>query len=446
MIRLLFFYLFRNDAEKRTIWLYESGVLLGICAVIYWADHTPYLLFVLAVATVLYTQLCGRIDLWQWWASLRTRWEEYQQHEESMRQVQAHLARQQAAVTSTVPPSSLAGTPAGSPGLYPVLTPPQNAGIHHMMPTQGYPPNVTLLPGREVPGSTASTTGPVFRGSHGGLLWSGMSQSSNASGGYFTQQSAMNSSASGYGRQNPGAYLGQPVSQSQSLVADKNNPNGDNLSQKRFGGDLKRKPLRQIDSRIPSPSLGLASSGAFAIKNRFMTALGFRGPVKKPPGLRNKGQNQCFMNSVLQCLARSPYLAQCLVVDAAKELEGTVSESLFLSTLSELLDLLTAEPETLDSNVLDPTAFRQATSALNRNLVAPVGQPQSQQDAAEFLMWMLDMVHSILNQNRQALSCGEWIIPVENLRSQWNFSVWNRKLNTLWRTCLGTIKCNHESY
>ena len=113
VIRLLFFYLFRNDAEKRTIWLYESGVLLGICAVIYWADHTPYLLFVLAAATVLYTQLCGRIDLWQWWASVRTRWEEYQQHEESMRQVQAHLARQQAAVTSAVPPSSLAGTPAG---------------------------------------------------------------------------------------------------------------------------------------------------------------------------------------------------------------------------------------------------------------------------------------------------------------------------------------------
>lgn len=398
---MMIFFFFRNDAEKRTIWLYESGVLLGICAVIYWADHTPYLLFVLAAATVLYTQLCGRIDLRQWWASVRTRWEEYQQHEESMRQVQAHLARQQAAAASTGPHSSLAGTPGGTPGLYPVLNPPQNAGMHHMMPTQGYPPNVTLLSGREVPGATAGTTGPVFRGSHGGLLWSGLSQSSNASGGYLTQQSVVNSSAAGYGRQNPGSFLGQPVSQSQSPERN----NGDNL--RRFGGDLKRKPLRQIDTRVPGPSLGIASSGAFAIKNKFMNALGFGGPVKKPPGLRNKGQNQCFMNAVLQCLARSPYLAQCLVVDAAKELEGTVSESLFLSTLSELLDLLTAEPETLDSHVLDPTGFRHATSALNRNLVAPVGQPQSQQDAAEFLMWMLDMVHSILNKNRQALSCGE---------------------------------------
>lgn len=407
----------RNDAEKRTIWLYEAGVLLGICVVIYWADHTPYLLLVLAAATVLYTQLCGRIDLRQWWASVRTRWEEYQQHEESMRQVQAHLARQQAAAASTVPQSSLAGTPAGTPGLYPVLTPSQNTGIHHMMPTQGYPPNVTLLPGREVPGTTAGTTGPVFRGPHGGLLWSGLSQSSSASGGYFTQQSAMNSSAASFGRQYPGAFLGQPVSQSQGFAADKNN--GDDLSAGRFGGDLKRKPLRQIDSRVLSPSLGLASSGAFAIKNKFMNALGFGGPVRKPPGLRNKGQNQCFMNSVLQCLARSPYLAQCLVVDAAKELEGTVSESLFLSTLSELLDLLTAEPETLDSSVLDPTAFRHATSALNRNLVAPVGQPQSQQDAAEFLMWLLDMVHGILNQNRRALSCGE-LMP---MKRPWRLSV-----------------------
>ncbi|KAK7102846.1 ubiquitin carboxyl-terminal hydrolase 20-like [Littorina saxatilis] len=396
-----------NDSEKRTIWLYEAGVLLGICAVIYWADHTPYLLLFLAAATGLYTQLCGRINVWEWWASVRTRWEEYQQHEESMRQVQAHLARQQSAAAAAVPQTSFAGTPGGTPGLYPVLTQSANPGVPHMMPTQGYPPNVTLLPGREVPGGPAANAGgPVFRVSHGGLIWSSMSQSNNAtSGGYYTQQSAVGSGADSFGRQNPAAFVGQPVSQVHNPVPLPDKSGGDGSPSRWFGGDLKRKPLRQIDSRVLSPSLAIASSSASAIKNKFMNALGFGGPVKKPPGLRNKGQNQCFMNAVLQCLARSPYLAQCLAVDAAKELEGTVSESLFLSTLSELLDLVTAEPETLDSNVLDPTAFRHAASALNTNLVAPLGQPQSQQDSAEFLMWLLDMVHSILNKNRQALSC-----------------------------------------
>ncbi|KAL8588494.1 hypothetical protein ACOMHN_022281 [Nucella lapillus] len=391
-----------SDAEKRTIWLCEAGVLLGICWIVYWADHTPYLLFFLAVATGVYTQLCGRIDLRQWWASVRTRWEEYQQHEESMRQVQAHLARQQAAAASVIPQASLAGTP----GINPVLNQSQTPLYTHMMPAQGYPPNVTLLSGREMPGTaTTSTMGPVFRGSHGGLIWSGMSQANNVQSGYFAQQPSVSAVAGTLPFQNRGAFVGSPVSQSPISAPNTNRHSEETVPSRWLGGDLKRKPLRQIDSRGLSPTLGLATSGASAIKNRFMNALGFRGVVKKPPGLRNKGQNQCFMNAVLQCLARSPYLVPCLAVDAAKELEGTVSESLFLSALSELLDLLTAEPETLDSSVLEPTAFRHAASALNRNLVAPMNQQQSQQDAAEFLMWMLDMVHRILNKNKRALSC-----------------------------------------
>lgn len=375
---------------------------MAICGLIYWADHTPYLLLGLAGATGIYTQLCGRIDLHQWWATLCTRWEEYQQHEESMRQVQAHLARQQA--PSVSPQGGV--LPAGaSPGLYSGLASPPNMAMQHMMPSHsqpGYPPNVTLLTRQESP---SSTTGPVFRGSHGGLIWSGMSQSNNSSGGYFTQQSGVSPSAS-LARSNPAPVASQAVTQVANPAVDKSS--GEGASGRWFGGDLRRKPLRHFESRVLSPSLGLASSGASSIKNRFMNALGFGEPTKKkPPGLRNRGQNQCFMNSVLQCLARSPYLAQFLAVDAAKELECTVSESLFLSTLSELLDLVTAEPETLDTNVLDPSQFRQASSALNKGLVAPIGQPQSQQDAAEFLMWMLDMVHSVLNRNRQALSCGE---------------------------------------
>jgi hypothetical protein len=320
-----------------------------------------------------------------------------------MRQVQAHLARQQTVAAS---PQGGVIPPGANPGLYSGLASSPNMALPHMMPSQGYPPNVTLLTRQEIP---SSTTGPVFRGSHGGLIWSGMSQSNNASGGYFTQQSTVSPSAS-FGRgSNPVPLASQAVTQVSNPAVEKSS--GESTAGRWFGGDLRRKPLRQFESRVLSPSLGLASSGASSIKNRFMNALGFGEPVKrKPPGLRNRGQNQCFMNAVLQCLARSPYLAQFLAVDAAKELESTVSESLFLSTLSELLDLLTAEPETLDTNVLDPSQFRQASSALNKGLVAPVGQPQSQQDAAEFLMWTLDTVHSVLNRNREALSCGEFVI------------------------------------
>lgn len=405
-----------NDAEKRTIWLCESGVLFGICAIVYWADHTPYLLLVLAAATGVYTQLCGRVDVRGWIASLRTRWEEYQQHEESMRQVQAHqaqLARQQAAATALQ--VSATGTPvsANTMGGYPAISPPQHTGYPQMLPTLGYPPNVTLLPNRDMTSAAPAVSGsaPVFRASHsGGLQWSGTAQPQNysvASSGYVSAQHTETGSSaftSSY-RLNPTASVAQTKLHTTGML-EKSAGDALSVTSRWFGGDLRRKPLRNLDTQIFSPSLGLASSGASAIKNKFMNVLGFGLPLRKPPGLRNKGQNLCFINSVLQCLARSPYLAQCLTVDAAKELECTVAESLLLSTLSELLDLLTAEPETLDSSVLDPTAFRQATSSLKPGLVAPVGQPQSQQDAAELLMWLLDTVHSILNKNRQALSCG----------------------------------------
>lgn len=401
-----------NDAEKRTIWLCESAVLLGICGIIYWVDHTPYLLLSLAIATGVYTQLCGRVDLREWWFSVRTRWEEYQQHEESMRQVQAHLARQQAAAASAVPvaPTTSPGSSGAMAG-YPSLSPVQSPGYHQqMLPGLSYPPNVTLRPNRDSSSGlpTAGSTGPVFRGGHGGgIVWSGAGhpKTYSASTSYIPVQQT-SGGITGTGHPNQPVVFSQARTQSQSPVLEKSAGDTTSAPSRWFGGDLRRKPLRQLDSQIFSPSLGLASTGASALKNKVMNVFGFGLPPRKPPGLRNKGQNLCFINSVLQCLARSPYLAQCLTVDAAKELECTVAESLLLSTLSELLDLLTAEPETLDAHVLDPTSFRNATSSLKPDLVTPVGQRQSQQDAAEFLMWLLDTVHSILNKNRQALSCG----------------------------------------
>ena len=74
----------RSETEKKTIWKWESLVLLVICLLVYVCDHTPYLLIILSIVTFTYTQLGGVVNLHQWYTVLRTRWEEHQQHQDSM--------------------------------------------------------------------------------------------------------------------------------------------------------------------------------------------------------------------------------------------------------------------------------------------------------------------------------------------------------------------------
>ena len=73
-----------SETEKKTIWKWESLVLLVICLLVYVCDHTPYLLIVLSIVTFTYMQLGGVVNLHQWYSVLRTRWEEHQQHQDSM--------------------------------------------------------------------------------------------------------------------------------------------------------------------------------------------------------------------------------------------------------------------------------------------------------------------------------------------------------------------------
>ena len=167
---------------------------------------------------------------------------------------------------------------------------------------------------------------------------------------------------------------------------------------------LERRPLRPdtSDKILPKP----ISSPTSSMKSKFMNVIGFGPTVPKPVGLVNHGQNMCFMNSVVQCLARGPDLAQCLTAHAAKELECNVAESELLSSMAELLDILTVDPAVSEFKTFEAVRFRKAVSVLNPMLVTPPGEKMQQQDAAEFLMWLLEALHSILNKNSQAIQCG----------------------------------------
>jgi hypothetical protein len=64
------------------------------------------------------------------------------------------------------------------------------------------------------------------------------------------------------------------------------------------GQELVRRPIHPSNKSISSK-----------LKATFMSAIGMGPSSPHPPGLQNNGQNACFMNAVLQCLAHTPSLA-----------------------------------------------------------------------------------------------------------------------------------------
>jgi len=155
-----------------------------------------------------------------------------------------------------------------------------------------------------------------------------------------------------------------------------------------------------MDHSYSSTQSNFSTDFSASLKSKFMSTFGFSGQHDVPPGLRNEGQNVCFMNSILQCLARTPNLGKNLEKETSKDTECSVAESVLLNTLAEILNQCMVHNS---CSSLDPMAFRQAASTLHSVLVAPPSQRQVQQDAAEFFMWLMDTVHTLLNKNRKGI-------------------------------------------
>jgi hypothetical protein len=162
--------------------------------------------------------------------------------------------------------------------------------------------------------------------------------------------------------------------------------------------ELRRRPLRNYEQRDLQPVSYLSSSTS--IKSKFMSAFGYSAvDVNQPAGLRNEGQNLCFMNCVIQCLAHTPNLVDKIISDAEKELDCSQAESVMIDTLTDLMSRCKKTKQSgQGTGVLDPAVLRETMSALPNRLVAPPTERQNQQDAAEFFMWLMETLHNALNK------------------------------------------------
>lgn len=375
-----------NDMEKKRIWFYESGFLAVISLPIYLLDHTPYLLWLLTGCTFLFTQLLGQLHLLYWWNLLKTRWDEHLQHQESLERLQN--------TTMTTSPS-LQPAPA-------ISSPVSAAGGASTVQTfSSYP----LLPQHPSPVSTydhlLSNTTPVASQQYGHQNFANdlCSQQAAFLPSFFPANNNImsphkprlipsshhSSNSAGFYPENvtvcPGNTLSSPV-----RVHWAHNV-------------LRRRPLRPnaVRSPLASPNLTLSQTRPYVKKDspfreRLLSVFGLSS--KSPPGLENNGQNLCFMNCILQCLARTPFLVSSLSAVDVDQMAGcSREERQFLCEFISILSLCSAQPQS-GTYVLDTKRLKSASQLLKCSLL----NEHSQQDAAEFLMWLLTTSHTILNK------------------------------------------------
>lgn len=161
---------------------------------------------------------------------------------------------------------------------------------------------------------------------------------------------------------------------------------------------LQRPPISSI-----SPRMNQNQSSGLQFFCNTTTSLGYISslldtprPSDTPPGLINTG-NICFINSTLQCLSWTAGFSEVLPSVSS----GSETENGFIKSLNSVLHLCHQVPDGQTRfSPVNSSELQSSLSTLVPHLVVTPGGGtyQSQQDAAEFLLWLLDCLHGVLQK------------------------------------------------
>lgn len=408
----------RTAPARRRVWLYESLWLVLAGVVVGYLHHAPYLLLLFALPTFAYALLYGRTSLSRASEAIWARWNEFKEHHESLEALRELESWNRSGFANHVSPAQQADFMRASASPTIVINP-QNT-------------RPGLNPAGQLRSLRFNEQKAVYEfvGVRDGGGSGGQQQQQQCKTGESTAAAApaaISLSAQPPPRASGSAAAMPAAARGASDVATAAPRDGQGL--------LRRRPIREQQlqqqraeqsataaaGRAPaaasdSASVRLHRSSAWGWGTRVLSALGIGRAASAapgggdgggsgagmPPGLRNPGSSLCFVNATLQCLARSPNLAD----DLAEESKGAVasdahpSELALLDLCAELMQKTGVHPAENDCPVLDyAQELREAGSLLNADLFSSVHRQQQQQDAAEFLTWLLSELHDVINES-----------------------------------------------
>lgn len=177
--------------------------------------------------------------------------------------------------------------------------------------------------------------------------------------------------------------------------------------QTRSSSLLQRSPLLSSSSTVlplsnsqTGEESGTSSSTQSFIGHKlgyFSSLFSYKRPDTTPSGMFNLG-NTCFINSTLQCLIWTSGFIDSLPYVHASQVYNNDNTRL-VKVLDNVVNLCRAFPDSgNDYRPVDVTELLRSISFVGPHLVTMPGtdEYQSQQDAAEFLLWLLNHLHGVL--------------------------------------------------
>ncbi|XP_062522555.1 uncharacterized protein LOC134197285 [Corticium candelabrum] len=144
------------------------------------------------------------------------------------------------------------------------------------------------------------------------------------------------------------------------------------------------------DVRDRSQSVKTATVWSVPWWHRYGISTLFNYQAHHPPGISNRSTNTCFLNACLQCVARAPgFLTRIPLNDKPR----CTTESV-VYYLHKLMQQLLLPKEKWTFGHLCTETFRRFAHSLRPDFIAsPENGYQKQNDAGEFLIWLLNTVH-----------------------------------------------------